>query len=362
MKPPSICLISPFGTPLFYPHLPGGHGGAEVQFAFLARELARRGALVTFVCGDRGQPAQDRIDGVRLLKYSQKPTPAGRLGLQRAMWRAGAHIYLQQATGSTTKEVAFFTLWARRRFVYWIASDMDCSTELTRIGNGPARNRWFLWGLRRADLIIAQHEGQRHLLRQNEKLESVVIPNGFPPVPPPTAPRQYHLWIGKANSLKRPELLIELARRFPDERFRMICPADVSNPLWMDKIRRELAEAPNIERLDRVPFEKMGQELARARTLLITSIVEGFPNTLVQALWQGVPVVSLNVDPGGMIAGRGLGVMAHDDFESFCRQFGALIGDPRRWDETSARARTCAEAELSIARMTERFLDAIKGL
>ncbi len=190
----------------------------------------------------------------------------------------------------------------------------------------------------------------------------MVIPNGFPPVPPPTAPRQYHLWIGKANSLKRPELLIELARRFPDERFRMICPADVSNPLWMDKIRRELAEAPNIERLDRVPFEKMGQELARARTLLITSIVEGFPNTLVQALWQGVPVVSLNVDPGGMIAGRGLGVMANDDFESFCRQFGALIGAPRRWDETSARARACAEAELSIARMTERFLDAIKGL
>ncbi|MCE5230833.1 glycosyltransferase family 4 protein [bacterium] len=358
---PNICLISPFGAPLFY-DVPGGHGGAEVQFAFLARELARRGATVTFIAGDRGQPADDTIDGVRLLSYKARPTLAGRLSLQRAMWRAKAHIYLQQATGSTTKEVAFFTMWARRRFVYWIASDMDCSAELTRIGNGPPRNKWFVWGLHRADLIVAQHEGQRHLLRENEKLESVVIPNGFPPVPPPTVPREYHLWIGKANSLKRPELLIELARRFPNERFRMICPADVSNPMWMDKVGRELATAPNIERLDRVPFDKMGEELARARTLLITSIIEGFPNTLVQALWQGVPVVSLNVDPGGMIASRGLGVMANDDFEYFSREFGKLIADPKKWSETSARARECAERELSIARMTERFLDAVKGL
>ncbi|MEN6625974.1 MAG: glycosyltransferase family 4 protein [Candidatus Sumerlaeia bacterium] len=362
MMKPNICLISPFGAPLFYPGLAGGHGGAEVQFYFLAKELARRGAAVTFIAGDRGQPAEDTVDGVRLLSYPQKPTVGGRLGLQRAMWKAKARVYLQAATGSTTKEVAFFTVWARRRFVYWIASDMDCSAELTRIGNGPPRNKWFLWGLRRADLIIAQHEGQRHLLRQNERLDSVVIPNGFPPVPPASGRRDYHLWIGKANSLKRPELLIELARRFPGERFRMICPEDVSNPLWMDKIRKGLAETPNIERTDRVPFDKMGAELARARTLLITSILEGYPNTLVQALWHGVPVVSLNVDPGGMIAGRGLGVMANDDFEAFCRSFGDMIANPRQWAETSARARDYAECELSISRMTDRFLDATKGL
>ncbi len=357
---PGICLVSPHGAPLFDPSLPGGHGGAEVQFAFLARELARRGFEVTMVLGDRGQPAETRIDGIRLLAYPHRPTPPARLALQRALWRAGADIYLQSATGSTTKEVAFFCKWARRRFVYWIASDMDCSDELTALVGGPPRNRPFRWGLRQAQLIVAQHEGQRRLMQQNEGLNSVVIPNGFPPVEPPTpVGRSYHLWIGKAIGLKRPELLVELARRFPAERFRMICPLDVSDPAHAARLERDLAGTPNVERLDRVPFDQMGGQFAGARTLLITSVLEGYPNTLTQALWHGVPVASLNVDPGGMIRQHGLGVMADDDFERFTAGFGDLLASPQRWREASVRARAFAERELSIQTMADRFLAAL---
>src|SRR5262249_54797652 len=53
--------------------------------------------------------------------------------------------------------------------------------------------------------------------------------------------------------------------------------------------------------------EEVRKLIENSRVLVNTSRAEGFPNTMLEAWSMGVPVVSLTVDPGGVILREGLG-------------------------------------------------------
>lgn len=360
---PSVAFISPRATSLFYPEIVYAHGGAELQIACLARELARRGMKVTLITADCGQPRDAVRDGLRLLSIPHRPGPGAKLAMQIALLRAGADCYVQRGRGSMTKETAVFCAMRRRPFVYWVANDMDCSAKLGEQYNDARRNRWFLWGLHRADRIVAQHEGQREMLRENEGLDSTVIYNGLPTCEwDDSAPREGHLWIAKCTTLKDPMALLDLAARYPRERFTMISPRDMGEASLDAEADAALRELPNVERLDRIPNEMIGGYYRRAKTLILTSRVEGFPNTILEAFRAGAAVVSLRIDPGAIMQRNDIGRCAGGDFERFACDFGELIerGDLR--DGLRRRAFDFTQRELTIARVADRFIEVLKSL
>jgi len=55
-----------------------------------------------------------------------------------------------------------------------------------------------------------------------------------------------------------------------------------------------------------VPYEEVGALFDKAKILVCTSTVEGFPNTFLQAWSRGIPVVA-TVDPDGLIQRLDLG-------------------------------------------------------
>src|SRR5262245_66590268 len=66
---PSICFVTPNGYAVLSGDSSVRHiGGAEMQQALLARELARRGYRVSFVVLDHGQDDGIDLDGIRVLK------------------------------------------------------------------------------------------------------------------------------------------------------------------------------------------------------------------------------------------------------------------------------------------------------
>src|SRR5207237_10398780 len=72
------------------------------------------------------------------------------------------------------------------------------------------------------------------------------------------------------------------------------------------EVRREASRRPNLVFHGRLSYHDTNALYARARLLVNTSEVEGFPNTYLQAWINGVPVISY-LDPGVVIARNGLG-------------------------------------------------------
>ena len=69
---------------------------------------------------------------------------------------------------------------------------------------------------------------------------------------------------------------------------------------------KEAEKLPNVTFLGTVPPIEMEGWFKKKKLFMNTSIREGFPNTFLQAWMNRVPVVSLNIDPDGIIEKYGL--------------------------------------------------------
>jgi glycosyltransferase involved in cell wall biosynthesis len=84
-----------------------------------------------------------------------------------------------------------------------------------------------------------------------------------------------------------------------------------------------------------VPFKDIEPYFAAHRILINTSTIEGFPNTFLQSIKYGHPVVSLNVDPGAMLSAHGCGGICKGDFEKMVGQVNELLQDNEAYSKTA---------------------------
>ncbi len=293
---PHICFVAP----ALYPVLSGSTqiesvGGAEVQQAILARTFQQAGYRVSVVTMDYGQPEEIIIDGIRVIRAHapQAGLPVLRFiyprmtSMWQAMARADADIYYQRASGMLTGLVAQFCAHRGKRFIYSAASDADFYPELPLISYG--RDKWFYRrGLRMADQIVVQNETQRQACLANFGRTSTLVPSCHAVQgQEPADPAGYVLWVGTIKSLKRPELFLELARRLPAIRFRLVGGGDAA---ILGNLKA--ADLKNLELTGFVPYSQVAQHFAGARVFVNTSEFEGFPNTFLQAWSRAIPSVS----------------------------------------------------------------------
>ncbi|MGH7871056.1 MAG: glycosyltransferase, partial [Candidatus Binatia bacterium] len=181
--------------------------------------------------------------------------------------------------------------------------------------------RLYAWGLARTDKIFVQHAGQLSGLCPRWLPKTSILPkvcmfgtDGCAPVKlQPHAQRSnYVAWVGTLVQFKRPDILLEIARRATATRFVVCGGASSSPPEYGERIADQLRAMPNIEYLGQVPPDKAQRVIESASILLCTSDIEGFPNTFVQAWSSGTPVVSLKVDPDYIISQSGLGTVSGD--------------------------------------------------
>jgi glycosyltransferase involved in cell wall biosynthesis len=85
----------------------------------------------------------------------------------------------------------------------------------------------------------------------------------------------------------------------------------IVNKKHADVFATLLARAPpNLKIIEQVAHSEIWRYYDRARVFVSTSAYEGFPNTFLQCAATGVPVASLSVDPEGVFAEHGCGLLA----------------------------------------------------
>jgi len=106
---------------------------------------------------------------------------------------------------------------------------------------------------------------------------------------------KYVAWIAMLRRFKRPDLLIEIARKAPDIRF-VVCGGPTTftaAPGYGEQIAKTLRALPNVEYHGQVPPDEANRVIANAALFLSSSDEEGFPNTFLQAWAAGTPVVTV---------------------------------------------------------------------
>ncbi len=349
-----ICFVSPWGyAPLARDRRVHFVGGAEVQQAFLAPELARRGHEVSMVTMDFGQAQQMQADGVTI--YKTHAPAAGIPGfrffhprltsLWAAMKLADADIYYQRGGGAMTGFVAAFARRHGRKFIFASACDLDFEPALTLLPY--ARDRAICrYGLRRADAVVVQTDRQGVLCQESLGRGGVRAPSCFRLHGAPARPHGPILWVGTVKDIKRPQLLLDVAERLPNRRFVMIGGNGYGDRAYFDAMRERARALGNVEFVGHVPYADIEPRFDGGSLLLNTSAFEGFPNTFLQAWSRGMPTVSF-FDPQMRHEGAAVAGVAND-VDDMVERIETLLSSSSAWQAQGRIVRSYFERHHSV--------------
>jgi glycosyltransferase involved in cell wall biosynthesis len=361
-----ICIVDPFEH----------GGGAEYQISLLIEALAASGShdvhyLAHFV-DDR-----PRTKNYQVSKIGSGPLP--RLGyladgpsLYRELLRIDPDVIYQRVACGYTGVCAFYARRQAVPMVWHVAHDSDVAPTLLETARNKPRQHLEKWsvayGARHADHIVVQTRHQADLLQANfGRKAAAVIPNFHPPAPESidkSGPLTV-VWIANLKQWKQPEIFIRLAQAFVDRtdvRFVMIGapPALTDNAQWRESIMAGIKSTPNLQFLGLQGHAQVNQLLAGAHVFVNTSLHEGFPNTFIQAWMREVAVVSLAVDPDGVLQNSGVGLLAGTE-PGLAAALRRLIEEPQTLAEVAKRGRGHADAQHSMqnSRLLVQMLEAL---
>jgi len=362
-----ICLISADSTSMLRPANDSAPAGGEaIQKLLLARAFVDLGYDVSMIVRAIHDDIDETIEGIRVLsafKYGAG-VPLIRFfhprasGFLRALSKVNADIYYQSPAGALTGLTAAFCRFKRRKFIFRVASDADCVPDRNFIELWRDR-KLYEYGLRGANLIAAQSIYQQELLMRNYGLESTVVNMAMElPEEDLDGSRDIDvLWISNLKPVKRPDRLLQIAKRLVDIEFTMIGGQLPGYEEYFAEMEREASMLPNVKFLGHVPYKEVNQYVSRSKILLNTSDVEGFPNTFLQAWARKVPVVSF-FDPDEIIVREGFGLRPDTDDE-MCSALRELFDDSQKRERIGAAARAFAVKHYAPVVAARQYLESL---
>jgi glycosyltransferase involved in cell wall biosynthesis len=205
-----------------------------------------------------------------------------------------------------TGVVALFALLDGKKSVFAAADNRDFAGRRARIR--LRRDRWiYEWGVRHTDKLVVQNREQLETCKQNFDGDAVTIGSVYSaPATSTDGPKDTVLWVSTIRSVKRPEVLIALARMLPERQFVMIGGGDKLEKRLFQEIKAMAENESNVDFVGFVPYAKIDPYFDNARIFINTSESEGFPNTFLQSWARSRPTISF-IDCGAQIEGRTVG-------------------------------------------------------
>ncbi len=300
---------------LLMSHFSAVHGGAQYQARILLESFVKRDEYEIYYVARNIDPGFEPV-GYEIVKV-----PASRYlkrmgfvadypALMKVLGGISPDIIYQRGFTAYTGIAAHYARKNKARMVLHIASDLDVMTvpELWRL---PGYNVPFIdkkigsHGIRHASAIVTQTRRQKTLLKRNFGREADAVIRNFHPRPLESLEKPLPLkvlWVANFKRVKRPELFVRLARELghmSDVEFVMAGRAGDAR-LYGD-LHREIEQLGNLRYLGEKTQDEVNRLMAAAHIFVNTSLLEGFPNTFIQAWMRCVPVVSLGIDTDGIL-------------------------------------------------------------
>jgi glycosyltransferase involved in cell wall biosynthesis len=345
-------------------------GGAEKQLSLLAPGLAREGFDVHVCVLTRGGPYEEALRGagvpVSIIGKSWKIDPI-------AYWRLKAHV------ASLKPDVVQTCLFAANS--YGRAAALAAGVKRV-FGGERCVDPWKQWYeltidrylARRSVAIVVNSSGVRDFYVRNgiptDKFR--IIPNGIGPPPPSDVTRSNLL-----HELGLPvdaRLIGAVNRLWPQKRVKdLIWSADLLKVVRDDVHLLVIGEGPQRARLeryrdlvqirDRVHFLGVRHDVARLMPhfdcLWLGSGYEGLPNSIMEAMSCGVPVVATDI-PGNrdlVTHGQTGYLVPVGDRAGFAKHTNRLLDDAALAKRLGDAGRVKMEQDFSVERMVRTYAE-----
>lgn len=269
-------------------------GGAEVFTAGVARELASRDHAVTmFVSAVEGKPADEWVDGVRIVRRG------GRLGV----YRAARRFWQQEGDGQfdvVLDEVntrPFLTPRYIRStpvvaLIHQIAKEVwryEVPRPIGFVGEHLFEPRWLR--TYRDTPVLTISASSAASFRPYGIEHASIVPLGTDPVVPPVVPKEAAptvIFVARLVESKRPDHAVRA--------FELLRQQVPGAQLWMIgdgpyRAQLERIAPPGVHVLGRVSMAERDDRLARAHVLVATSVREGWGLTVSEAAALGTPSI-----------------------------------------------------------------------
>jgi glycosyltransferase involved in cell wall biosynthesis len=331
----------------FFRHLSPATFELVKCFYFLVGQMYRRAARIPGLCLHWASHALQEVN--RAKRYLCRRVGAFGHIRKHMVYRecisiydkVDADVYILHGNSELAAELAFYCRRRGKKYVFLAGSDGDYhpgyKMDSEALGLYGLPGYLMVYAIENATLHIAQNEHQRELLGKYYRRSCVVIKNpiDLTMTHPCKKEGKEILWVGKSDWIKRPEIMIDAARYFPEYSFTLIMT--LSNLEIHERCLQAIQSLPNVSVLNYIPYPEVEIFFARAKLFVNTSLFEGFPNTFLQALKHSIPIVSYQVDPGQVISRHGCGLLCEGDFEKLKQNLHLLMTNAQFYEETSSR-------------------------
>lgn len=358
-----ICLISLGAYPILANHELSTQGGAEVQFAILGKKLSKYGYDVHFVVSDFGQNAFEKIDHLKIHKYTIRYTKGRRLcvlsdwiNLLKILYRINASYYLIKTPRHLLFPMIFIELFLKKHVIFVGQIDEDVIKNKLKKKEGYIAYIMYCVGLKKTCFTVSQNLFQMKGFLCCFKKRNFLIKNFLSlNIKQNKIKKKYVLWVGNNHEKKHPEIFIRLAECMPDFHFVMIMSKTAQKPTDNDVVDK-VVKIKNLDYKGFVPFSSIAKYFEEASIFIGTSDMEGFPNTYLQAWQARTPVVSLFVDPDSVIERYKLGRVS-GNFKNLCHDVRCLMKDPQERSKIGHNCKVYVENNHDSVQLTKRYVD-----
>jgi glycosyltransferase involved in cell wall biosynthesis len=348
------------------------YGGGELQIALLAKALTSLGHEVVVVDLDIEEgfvtnegitvyPVKGYNSGMKMFRTITHRLPA----LYSTFVAIKADVYYCRIREYRHLIVYTAARKVKAKFMISLASDLDILSIGKRWKHFYSSNVKDLWGvfngimgeivypflLRKADLVLVQHEGQKEILSRKgittRVFYNLIDANGLKWIKNVDSASDF-IYVGSLDKRKGFVDFVEIVKRTPMHKYKVI--GKVRDKTG-STLYAQLEHFNNVQLMGKLSHSDTMNAISRSKALISTSPMEGFPNIFIEAWGCGVPVVSLYVDPGDVIKREGLGFVADGSLERMIEKMANIS----RSEEFSRNARSYVNAyhALTDVRMAE---------